>query len=384
MAFSKNVLCQKGIMNQGELVSKDVYHKISFNNTTDEIIAYTSLKGNFYKCIFDTGAPFSISKEVQEKLKYPVIQKVPVSDAENNTDTIFIVRIDTIKIGKLIFKDIPSLVLDFKNSPLGCMKIDGIVGSNLTRFLIVQFNLAKNEIILTDELDRVKIENPHKKLAITLDNQSNAFFEVDLNNSIKDTVHFDSGMGKMYDINVDKIKQMQSASKKSPLNIFKGYGMSGQGLLGTAKPEETFLLYTNFSIGYNLIEKAQINSTQAKSRIGRELLNYGTFTLDYKNKWILLDKYTNKFHKPKPNFGIELISENNKVIIGVTWENIQKNNPDLTSGVEITSLNGESFKGKTTCQCDEVISKAYQLKKWKITYLHNGKVKKCVLKSILN
>lgn len=369
-------------MNQGEMVSKNVFHEIFFDNSKAGIVQFIQFKGKSCKFILDTGAPLAISKELQKSNKFPIIQTVSVKDANNNSDSINIVLVDTIQIGEMLFKNIPAVVIDFKNSPIGCQHIDGIIGSNIARFLIVQFDLRSNKVIFTDQSNKIINTSTSEKFPIHLDEQSNSFFTVNFNDKFVDTVHFDSGMGKLYDINVNKIKQLLSIIANKEDAVFRGYGISGQGILGNAKEEMVYLINTNFKLGSNQIENAQIGTTQAASRIGRELLNYGTLTIDYINKQYSFKKYPQRLNNYRPNFGFEIIIEESKVIVSVVWENTKAQKVGLVSGTEILSINGKTFQNKNSCEIEKELLQEFSKSELEIVYLENDLKRNITLSKI--
>ena len=210
------------------------------------------------------------------------------------------------------------------------------------------------------------------KLPIILDNQSNAFFKVNFNDTIIDSLHFDSGMGKLYDMNISTAKKLIVTFKDEKNNFYKGYGISGQGILGNAQEEETYLINTKFKLGNHIIENAQIGTTPTVSRIGRELLNHGILTIDYIRKQYSFEKYPHRLNHPKPNFGFEIITEENKVIVGVVWENTKAQKAGLVSGTEIKEINGIAFNSKSSCEIEKILEIEFSKKKLRITYLKSG------------
>lgn len=232
---------QNDIMNQGEMITKDVYHEIYIHNTSDEIVQPVALKGKTFKFIVDTGAPLAISKELQSSCKYKVLIKVPVRDAHDRSDTVEIILVDTLRLGNLVFKNVPALVVDFKNSPIGCENVEGLIGSNIVRFLVVQFNLNEGKIVLTDQLEKVNVERKDQSRPVHLDNQSNAFWPVQFENFVTDTAHFDSGMRHVYQMSIYKAKLLSNLINEKPNAVYKGFGISGQGVLGNAPAEEVLM-----------------------------------------------------------------------------------------------------------------------------------------------
>jgi Aspartyl protease len=368
-AFGLSALSQSGTMNQGEMLGKNVYHEISIRNSADEIAQSASLKGRTLNFIFDTGAPLAISKEVQKGFKYTVLNKVPLKDAHNKSDTIEIVMVDSIRFGSLAFLNVPAVVLDFKNSPIACRNVDGIIGSNIARFLVVQFNLKRGKIVLTDNLEKLTLASTSNSLPIFPDKQSNAFIAVGLGGQLTDTAHFDSGMGKIYDMNINKARQLVSSLVSKPNAVYKGIGISGQGILGNANQEEMFMINADILLGANRIVASQIGTTQTVSRIGRELMNYGTLTIDYIHKRYYFDVYSEQLNQPRANFGFTVLTESGKVTAGVVWEGTLAQKSGMTSGSKITSINKKTFLNLTSCEVEEILSKEFNKRKIQVEFL---------------
>jgi Aspartyl protease len=369
LGFGASSFSQSGTMNQGEMTVKNVYHEISISNSDDEITQSVGLRGKTFNFIFDTGAPLAISKELQKELKYSMLNKAPLKDAHNKSDTIEIVMVDTIRFGNLTFKNIPAVVIDFQNSPIACRHIDGIIGSNIARFLTVQFNLKEGKIVLTDNLEKLIVATKANPIPIYPDGQSNAFLVVGFGKNLRDTAHFDSGMGKIYDMNIGKARQLISSLGSKPNTVYKGFGISGQGILGNAKWEDVFIINAEISLGSNRIAASQIGTSQTASRIGRELMNYGTLTINYIDKHYYFDAYPKRLNKARANFGFTILTETGKVTAGVVWEGTPAHKNGLTSGSKITSINKKKILNLTTCEAEEILTKEFRKEKIQVEFL---------------
>jgi hypothetical protein len=275
MAFAQN-------MNQGEMLSKHAFYQIPLTQTKNGIHEMVTIRGQKFNFIFDTGAPLCISKTLQEKYKFPVIDTAQLSDSNNKHDTTFIVQVDTISFGGMVFVNIPAVVLDFGNSPIKDQSIQGLLGSNVVRFLAVKFDLKNKLITFTNDNSKLDLET-HSDSPLIIDKQSDAYMVIKLNNTFTDTAHFDSGMGGLYHMNLTTSeKYINSFTKKVILKSKTKHAQ--RGMLGDGVPEEQLKLKVQqMYIGRVTLENKKILTTPAKSRIGRELLNYGILVLDYKN-----------------------------------------------------------------------------------------------------
>lgn len=379
---SLDVLAQDGVMNQGAMVSKDVYYEIKYDDTRKEIFQPVKLMNKSYNFFLDTGAPLSISKEIQESKKYPILHIVPLKDAEDNSDTIKIVLIDTLSFGNIVFQNIPALVLDFKNSPIGCQNIDGIIGSNVVRFLALQFDVLAKKIIFTDQKNKIKISKSSKSIPITLDNQSNAFIPISFKGGYIDTAHFDSGMGKLYDMNFAIAKENIEVKRIKPNSIYKGFGSTGQGLLGSGKPTEAYMIFADIFFGEITIKNSRISTTSTVSRFGRDLFNYGILTVDYINKELNFEPYEKRINKVKHNFGVDFLIEDNAVKVSIVWGNTKAQKRGISENTNIIKINGYSFDNKNSCEIEDILFKELAKERIKITYLINGKKRNISLTKI--
>lgn len=370
---------QENIINQGQLLTPAVTHEIKYFNTKKEIVDHVVLKNERHKFIFDTGAPLCISKEIQAKNSYDILHKVPMRDATNRVDTVIIVEVDTFAFGNIKILNIPALVVDFKNSPIGCQGIEGIIGSNIARFFIVRFDVLSNKVILTNDSEKIREFPTQDFKPVFLDFQSNAFFEIGFGGGFKDTVHFDSGKSSYYDMNFEIAKSLIETEKPKH---YKGRGFAGQGVFGTGEIENLFRILSPISLSNVLLDKVIIESTQAKSRIGREVLNYGTLTIDYINSQYSFVKYPKTFYQTKPFYGFDIIAENNKLIASVVWENTVASQKGIHSGDEIISVNGKRFNNLNSCEIESILTKELEKSKIRISFLNNGKERSIKLKSI--
>lgn len=281
-----SVSCFAQNMNLGEMISSNVFYQISYSDLKKGIKEKVKLKEREHTFIFDTGAPLCISKEIQKQNAYRVIEKAQVHDSNNQTDSTEIVMVDTISFGGIYFTNIPALVLDFKSSPIEDENVQGLLGSNVVRFLSVHFDLASSKIIFTDKHEKLNLNT--KSISIRIDEQSNAWLPVTINRSFSDTAHFDSGMDDFYHININEAKKLSASS----FFLKKKKSKPDHGMFGSGKAEEQFILKAkSFVVAETDLGKVHFNTTPAKSRIGRELLQYGILTIDYLNSQLFFQPY---------------------------------------------------------------------------------------------
>ena len=139
---------------QSGKVGSSTYHEVvQFETSNYLIMVPVKIKGEDYRFLLDTGAPFSISEEVQAKMNFRQVTKSMINDTDGNRTQVDYVEVDTLWIGNLPFVEQTAFVGDFTANPiLKCMDFDGIIGSNLMRHSNWIIDYHKKSLQITQEL----------------------------------------------------------------------------------------------------------------------------------------------------------------------------------------------------------------------------------------
>ena len=352
--FVQNIFSQKVNLNIGTIDSKNYFEEISFEFIKQKIIIPVEIQGKTYKFLLDTGAPNIISKEIYELTNPKTINKIPIRDVSSKREYLEVVLVEEIKLGNTTFKNTASLVHDIKANPIfKCFGIDGFIGSNMLRKSILQINLEKHQIIITNSKKNLNLNKKNASKISLRDPQSSPYLEIKLigNSNGKEKVLLDTGMDGIYDIalgNYEVFKPHQIFTE-----IGESKGASSMGLFGDAPANNHFRLHlekmriNNFEID-NLVTNT---SNDGNSKIGAELLQYGLYTIDYKNKKFYFDAKEKIIDVAKPLFGFSKTIKEEKVVIGFVWDEALKSK--LNYGDEIIAVNGINIE--TIDICDLVI-----------------------------
>jgi len=346
----------RGQINEGKLITKDGYLEIPFTETRKEFHADATLKDDKYSFMLDSGAPAFISREIQDKYKFPLIFKMKVKDSGGETVYTEVVKLDTIKFGPFIFTDIPAIVVEMKNSPLECLHIAGNIGSNMFRYLILQFDKNENRIAFTDN------EKLLKKHMITsrpmkLDHQSDVFFPVKIDNNITDTVHFDTGDGAFY--NISK-RTAGTYSAAFPGDVIRnGFGVTSIGIGGVGESFQQYIMKPKtIGIASETFSGGNISiAGNDKSRIGRDLLNYGILQLNYPDSAFSFQQYAPSWKAGNFDYGFKIVPDNDKMYVGCVWKSTSAEMKGLAEGDLVLKVNNTDFSLLSKCDVDEAIRK---------------------------
>ena len=341
IAVSINLFGQKVNLNHGKVQTRDYYEEFDFEFIKRKIIVPVELENKIYKFILDTGAPNIISKELDSLLNPCIVNKIPVSDANNAKDTLKVVSIDKLKFGNIFFEETHSLVHDLKNIPvLECFGIDGFIGSNMLRNSIIQIDLENKKIRITDNRKMLDLNKKTSSKIKLTETQSNPYVWIRLSGKDdgKEQVLIDTGADALYDIALDNFEDFEK--EKIFKKIGESVGASSISMFGDVEPSKHYkLLLPSMKINGLEIQNLTTNTTNDdNSRIGVEILKYGTITIDYPNQRFYIKPSQSKINAYEKDYGFTITLRNGKLIIGFVWDSDLKKK--IKYGDEIIEING--------------------------------------------
>ena len=158
---------------------------------------------------------------------------------------------------------------------------------------------------------------------------------------------FDSGADEFYSMSNENLKKFKKA--KGFEILAESDGSNSIGLYGVADNTRTFRLAIP-SLIFNDIEISDVvaeSHSDENSRIGARVLDYGIFTIDFKNKKSYFEpfeqplKFREKYWTVNPSF------IGDRLVVGKIWTKEIKNK--IRVGDPIVSINGMSTAGMTIC-----------------------------------
>jgi Aspartyl protease len=338
--------------NQGETTQKDYFSIIKFENVGGFVVVKATIQGETYRFILDTGAPNSITKTLCDKLKPVVLSKEEMRDANGSSDSTEVVSIKEWTLGDVAFNNIPTAVIDgFK--PFECMQVDGIIGSNMLRNSIIQFDYVNETLTLTDNATRLNLSEKYASNMELPNEQSRPFVNIVVRGETEgnDWVLFDTGFTGFYDLS---LSAYDSVFSQYPIFNLKttGFGGSGMSLWGFNEAKCHQLTVSNIVInGVSFHNVTTQTSTDDYSKIGHELLRYGKVTIDYPNKKFYFEPYNPSVDLAQKDFPISEKFEGNKLLIGTIWE--KKFAQRIDVGDQIISIDGVNYE--TINPCDWIL-----------------------------
>ncbi|MDR2286466.1 MAG: retroviral-like aspartic protease family protein [Prevotellaceae bacterium] len=335
--------------NRGNTEQTNYYIEIPYQNINRKIVIEVILNGKTRKFLVDTGAPLTITENLFKEMKLPVLRNESLKDANGIEDSAKVVSLSGLNIGGVIFNAVPAIV---KNTDFfSCWGIDGVIGSNLLRNSIIQFDSNEKTIILADYFPENVFLGKGVSTEMKLDSINSTpiipifLFNEEKGYSVYHEVLFDTGDEALYAVSIDNYNFFE----ENVPGLFTKYAES-EGThtisINTAINQQHYLL----GIPEVLINGVSIKNVIAKtshssnSRIGVSILDAGTVMLDYIDKKFYLYPVVNM---PQKYPTIEPVFKEGKFVIGIIWDKSLKDK--INTGDEIIKIGDINYNLYDLC-----------------------------------
>lgn len=270
------------IITDGSIDQTQFIDSLEVDNMIGLMIVSVEIKGKKYRFLFDSGAPTSISTDLQNELGFNLISKGKLSDSDNNISKFGFVRIDSLFIASIPFYDQTAFVGDFSANPtLACLDLDGIVGSNTQRFCNWKILRKSKKIYLSSELfENDSIE--YSTIPFTSDNQFD--INIDLSTPIGLIKHMKVDYGSNGEIGISSSMFDKMLEKEMIVKVYNETGYSQSGIVGKLiEKNRRISLIDSLLIGDHLVEKVMVKSG-SNGLIGNRFLSRQDIIIDWTHK----------------------------------------------------------------------------------------------------
>lgn len=358
--FSTLIFAQNKInLNQGTISPKKYNQTIPYEKIKGKLMIKVQINNKGYNFLFDTGAPFAVSQKLFKELNLKTFGDLDLHDSSGKAEKMIITSLPDLQLGEIHFKDTPGIVFQETTAEiLNCFGIDGIIGSNMLRNSVVQFNDKNKQIIITDNVNNLSLKSiPYQSLFLS-ESQSNPFIKVLLKkgqNDAADKILFDTGANSFYEMSLNAFKFLKEKSDVTiPIAVSKGtYGWGVHGM--NDKQLQYILEVPEFILNDEKFENVRFTTTEShESRMGSESLEFGKITIDYHKKRFYFEPYenTNRKRVSKKSWSVFPTIQNKKFVVGMVWD--KKLEKDINQGDEILQFGPLNFENNPFC--DYVIS----------------------------
>mgnify|MGYP002624148585 CR=1 FL=1 len=320
---------------------------IEFNNGKIIIKAYSG--GKIYRFFLDTGSSQGVLYR-NGSLRHIRERGIITShDANGNSNKIMAVEFPTFKIGSLEISGYCGSQLTLQpNSD----DHDAIIGFDLfNKGLLAKIDVASGYMILTDNRHYFDNEYGYEMKYRLLRWVPN----VKLSPFIKctDEARFDTGSRRLYEMgNRSCGIFMKEMSEFSSQIESETHGSRTIASFGTERNATMYFLHLDRLMmgGFSFLDYHTI-TTQGNSRIGSELLNYGSVIINPYRKLIIFCPYEDNGYLDISNKQTDIAfvpSSNGKACVGMIWEGSPHYQNGFRQGDTILSVNGTTIESFNT------------------------------------
>jgi Aspartyl protease len=357
IAVSPKSYAQNQLLQKGEITNKNFIDTLPFEFVKNKIIIPVFLNGKVRRFILDTAAPLLITKELQAECQFELLQKDVIADISQRLDSTYYVQISSIKLGNIEIKQAVGMMADLNAGLLACFGIEGIIGSNLLKDMILHIDYSRKEIILTSQIEKLNLL-PENAIDMPLDaRQSTPIIEIIPFSKAKEQVFIDTGDDGFYSMSLRSFQFFMEKTKLKNYLLTHAKGASTSGLHGLEQDTTKHLLrFDSLKISNLYFSNVNVmTQTNPNSRIGAEILKYGKLTIDYLHKKFYFQSFENThFIRFQPesssNLGFSLKNEGNLLKVGAVFENSDAFQKGIKAGFIIEKIDDYEVKNKTVCE----------------------------------
>lgn len=339
-------------LDAGKIAQKEFLEEIPFELEFGKIILPVRINGQSYRFLLDTGAPNIISKKIADVINPDFKKDINVVDANNQRQNMELVPIPELQLGSLRYVNGVAIVVDLDNHPiLKCFRLDGFIGSNFFKNVVLQVDYAAKKIRISPTIKSFAPNSNGQPMKL-IGPQLAPYITITYPNEIKtitDQALLDTGMDGFYDLSSRAYKLFNAESDSVINTIASSTGVGALGLFEKLGPTPHWMVeIPKVKLSETLFTHAQVITTDDEnSRIGLKAFEYGKVTLDFnKKKWyyeaVTSADLTTKPKQLSPTF----IDE--KLVVGIVWEESLQSK--LQFGNKIVKINHQSIESLSVCE----------------------------------
>lgn len=326
----------------GEIKQDDFIETVEFEISNNLIFVPVQINGKSYRFLFDTGAIFSISKELQEAYNFKKVSKGYLVDSDKNREKVPYVRVDDLEIAKITFENQTAFVGDFKANPiLECLEIDGIIGSNLMRHCNWTIDQKNKKLSFGTSIHEDFIKNSYQ-VPFKTNNQFDILLNLGIGPATVKNIKLDYGSNGPLTLPKNSFHTLKE--NKIIEKTITEKGIKNSGIFGKAvniSREITFI--DSLKINDSYIENVWIK-TGSSGLLGNKILSRFIVTIDYKNQILYFQKLDSVISN-NWSYGVKLGYNAEKgIIVNSVIENSKASQNGIMANMKVTKVDSLNFE----------------------------------------
>lgn len=333
----------KKILSAGHIEQEQFKKTIPFEYTkTGHILLKVTIKGKLYDFILDTGATTIISKELANELNVQKMGSSEIEDINSAKTNLDFVILDNIEIGGINFNKTIGSILDLQEGDLACLEVDGLIGANLMRHAVWDFDFQNSTITIANDETQLDIPSNHSDSKIFIGDAYQVSIITEFNDERVLNNLIDLGNTGNPKLTFLAFKELKDSDRE--FKYIKGSGGSGFGAFGrSTEKKDTY----NAKINTLKIENATIDNVIASVEDGKTNLGLSVFKnyriiFNWKKRSFKMIKQTDRQEDKLIGFGFKPVFENNKLYVDYLYDDITASKL-LTYRDQILRINDKDY-----------------------------------------
>lgn len=341
--------------------------KIPFEYRLGLMIIKVDINKETYDFVLDSGGVNLLSKELAKKLGSKGLITQNTGGHQGNYQPMDFTKIEALSIGGIKFEETACGIGDFNQSmELGCIELDGMIGANLMRLAVWEFDFSNQIITITNTKESLALGAKTKKIPFYTDAVHKPYCNVKINGVEEKNVIIDLGSNLDFSFSHNNYEQIQKALPSNKKAI--EYGYPGSGYYGFDKIDSTYYLQAEkLSIGEIRLNRQILKFSKTVSpHIGTAFLKNYDLVMNWADNEILLSPHTVYDNQQFTN----RISVNCKDGALRVASLVQESEVDVFGiqiGDKIIQMDGKDYSAITEEMYCDLISRLY--KNSQITYI---------------
>ncbi|OUN63438.1 MULTISPECIES: retropepsin-like aspartic protease [Butyricimonas] len=315
------------------------YVEVPYTTINGKIIIEAQAEGVPGKFIFDTGAPTYITYSLARRLSLESTNTQNILDAHNQSMTLEKTQLKRLSMGMpgINIEEIPVTIMP-EGHLIEQFGVDGMIGCELFPGAVVRIDSRQKKIIITDNISLFHI-NLRNRLPLLHVQGQIPFIELNVGVGVIETVMFDSGSGAFYEM--ISATASEALRENAAALLSKGYGSSGIGMAGAASAgEHNLIRLFELRVSTGRFQNIVTESMDAPySRLGSQLLDYGTVTIDYASSAFYFEPFESAPQDLyKKRWNVDFTMANGHVVIACVWGDLVEK---ISPGDRVLKIDGE-------------------------------------------
>ena len=306
---------------------------LAFDWRLRKIFIPAHVNGQSGDFIFDTGSPTILSRALAETLELDIIGQNTGRDAHGAELVMDIAVVETIRLGDVVFHDVPVMVFDFSTLDQGaCFMRDGVIGSEILAGSAWRLDLSRQTLTIAANADALSAlpEGPDSALHdFGYPHMPIIDYAI---GEMQDKALFDTGFGGDLAL-FERAADMPTVQRRIARgSVQTGTGRAGESAGGWSEPQTlTRARLDAVTLGETALPRLYSDLRPIPPTLfGAGLLNTHVVTLDYPGGRIALSPLHSPLAaSPPPDFSIGLVGDHAELV------RLYEDTPAARAGLQI-------------------------------------------------